>query len=183
MYFAGSFTLRFRAVRKTVFDAYVRDYLSAYFSENKTVPKTVTWTGLFHQAVAWHEQIQKEEILSKLTKDFSLVTWQPICEHPRIEFGQWVFEELQSIEQIIDESRKLQHCLASSYAQRIIEGYVAFQMQHTQLRQRMTLGCIRQQETLNIIICSSINWNYQIMKKRMMHLDRLCNVLLIGLIK
>ena len=146
--FRRQFYLRFRAVRKTVFDAYVRDYLSAYFSENKTVPKTVTWTGLFHQAVAWHEQIQKEEILSKLTKDFSLVTWQPICEHPRIEFGQWVFEELQSIEQIIDESRKLQHCLASSYAQRIIEGgYVAFQMQHTQLRQRMTLGCIRQQDT------------------------------------
>lgn len=143
--FRQQFYLQAGAVRKTVFDAYVRDYLSAYFAAHKTVPKSVTWMGLFHQAAAWHDQIQKEEILSKLKKDFSLAAWRPVCAQPQLEFEQWRFEELQSIERIIEESKRFRHCLAASYAQRIIEGeYAAFHMAHAQAPHRMTLGCRRE---------------------------------------
>lgn len=147
--FRQQFYLQQGPVRKRIFDAYVRDFLSAYFAEVDCVPKSVTWTGLFHQAAVWHEQIQKEEILSKLKKDFSLADWRPFCEVEVLHFEQWKFRELQSIERIIEESQRQQHCLAVSYAQRIFEReYTAFHMSHTQEHVHMTLGCIRQNEQL-----------------------------------
>ncbi|CAM4252512.1 PcfJ domain-containing protein [Acinetobacter pragensis] len=143
--FRQQFYLQHGAVRKSIFDAYVRDYLSAYFSETKRVPKTVTWTGLFYQAAIWHQKIQTEEILAKLKKEFSCSDWKPFTVCSELYFDQWRFQELQSVERIIDESQKFQHCLAASYAQRIIEGqYSAFHMSHVTQPLRMTLGCIRQ---------------------------------------
>ncbi len=137
-------------IRKSIFDAYVRDYLSAYFAETKAVPKTVTWSGLFQQSAAWHENNQKEEILAKLKKEFSLADWKPFCAAADVYFEQWHFQELQSVERIIEESKKFQHCLAASYAQRIIEGeYAAFHMSHLLHPLRMTLGCIRQNGQLS----------------------------------
>ncbi|WP_374668072.1 hypothetical protein [Acinetobacter sp.] len=143
--FRQAFYLQRGTVRKNIFDAYVRDYLSAYFSAVKQVPKTVTWTGLFHQAAEWHGSIQKEEILAKLKKEFSPSAWQPFCAAAELKFEQWRFQELQTLERIIEESLKQQNCLAASYAQRIAEEeYSAFHMTHSSQPLRMTLGCIRQ---------------------------------------
>ncbi len=107
-----------RYTRVSVFDAYVRDYLVDYFTDNKIVPKSITWMGLFHQAMHWHDQIQTQEIMSKLKKNFALAVWQPITLRKKIQFSDWCFEELADLERIIEESKRCHHCLAASYAQR-----------------------------------------------------------------
>ena len=66
--FRQIFYLRDRHTRVSVFDSYVRDYLVDYFSGNKMVLKSTTWMGLFHQAIHWHDQIQKQEIIAQLKK-------------------------------------------------------------------------------------------------------------------
>ena len=140
--FRQIFYLRHRYTRVSVFDAYVRDYLVDYFTDNKSVPKSITWMGLFHQAVDWHDQIQTQEIMSKLKKNFALAVWQPITLMKKIQFSDWYFEELADLERIIEESKRCHHCLAASYAQHIVDGeYVAFHMSSQTVQQHMTLGC------------------------------------------
>jgi hypothetical protein len=140
--FRQLFYLRDGHTRVSVFDAYVRDYLVDYFTDNKIVPKSTTWIGLFHQAMHWHDQIQTQEMMSKLKKNFALAAWQPITFRKKIQFSDWYFEELADLERIIEESKRCQHCLAVSYAQAIIDGeYVAFHMSSQTVQQHMTLGC------------------------------------------
>lgn len=140
--FRQLFYLQYERVRESVYDAYVRDYLGTYFAENKPVPKTVTWTGLFQQATRWHDDIQKEEIMTKLRRNCASDHWQAITQEGLVEFEQWYFEELITVDRIIEESKIFKHCLAAGYAHRIIEGdYVAFHMTQGQTAQ-MTLGCL-----------------------------------------
>ena len=140
--FRQIFYLQDRYIRESVFDAYVRDYLADYFAQNKAVPKNVTWTGLFFQASNWHDQIQKQEIMSKIRKSLGQASWTPITTRHHYEYEGWTFTELKDIDQIINESKLQKHCLAASYALRIVEGeYVAFHMSHPALDQHLTLGC------------------------------------------
>ena len=129
-------------VREFVFDSYVRDYLADYFAQHKEMPKNTTWLGLFGQAIKWHDYIQKQDILNKLKKSLSDIHWKPITQDKHFLFEQWVFEELKDLDRIIQESKVLRHCLASSYAQRIVEGeYIAFHMSHPMSQRHLTLGC------------------------------------------
>ena len=129
-------------IRESVFDSYVRDYLADLFAQNKDVPKNTTWLGLFAQAVKWHDQIQKQDILNKLKKTLSDAKWDAVTTEKYYLFEQWTFEELKNLDRIIGESKSLRHCLASSYAQRIVEGeYVAFHMSHPLSKAQLTLGC------------------------------------------
>ncbi len=82
--FRQIFYLRDRHTRVSVFDSYVRDYLVDYFSDNKMVPKSTTWLGLFHQAVYWHDQIQKQEIIAQLKKNYAEAVWQPFMVEKKI---------------------------------------------------------------------------------------------------
>ncbi|CAB1213265.1 hypothetical protein [Acinetobacter bouvetii] len=140
--FRQIFYLRGRHLRISVFDAYVRDYLVDYFKDNKSIPKSTTWIGFFHQAMHWHNQIQKQEIISLLKKNFAVAEWQPVLAEKVIQFSSWSFEELSDLDRIIEESNRCQNCLAASYAQRIIEReYVAFHMVSQTGKLHMTLGC------------------------------------------
>ena len=140
--FRQIFYLRGRHTRVSVFDSYVRDYLVDYFTHNKMVLKSTTWMGLFHQAIDWHDQIQKQEIIAQLKKNYAETVWQPLMVEKKIQFAGWSFEELADLERIIEESKRCHHCLAVSYAQRIIDGeYVAFHMSSQTVQQHMTLGC------------------------------------------
>lgn len=62
----------------------------------------------------------------------------------------WCIEELTSIDRIIQESKAFRHCLAASYAHRIIEGeYVAFHVVPLDSNLTpMTLGCMLQNDVL-----------------------------------
>lgn len=140
--FRQLFYLQDGNVRESVFDSYVRDYLAEYFIQHPHIPKSLTWKSLFSQAVAWHTQIQKQEIIDRLKKDFALRDWQSLTTEPNIDFHGWKFQELKTINQIIDQSRIFRNCLAASYAQRIIESeYVAFHVSHTELSTPLLLGC------------------------------------------
>ena len=140
--FRQIFYLRERHVKVSVFDSYVRDYLVDYFSDNKMVLKSTTWMGLFHQAIHWHDHIQKQEIIAQLKKSYVEVVWQPLMVEKKIQFAGWSFEELADLDRIIEESTWCHHCLAVSYAQRIIDGeYVAFHMTSETGMHHMTLGC------------------------------------------
>lgn len=140
--FRQLFYLQDEYVRESVFDTYVRDYLADYFAQNKSVPKNVTWTGLFFQATEWHDRIQKQEILSKLRKSLGGAAWKALTEKNSYDYQGWQFSELKDLDQIINESKLLKHCLAASYAIRIVEGeYVAFHMSHTTHTEHLTLGC------------------------------------------
>ena len=140
--FRQIFYLRGRHTRVSVFDSYVRDYLVDYFSENKMMPKSTTWMGLFHQAIHWHDQIQKQEIIAQLQKNYAEAVWQPLIVEKKTQFADWSFEELADLDRIIEESKRCHHCLAVSYAQRIMEGeYVAFHMASKTGTHHMTLGC------------------------------------------
>lgn len=140
--FRQIFYLRDRHVRVSVFDSYVRDYLVDYFSDNKMILKSTTWMGLFHQAIHWHDQIQKQEIIAQLKKNYAEAVWQPLMVEKKIQFAGWSFEELADLDRIIEESKRCHHCLAVSYAQRIMEGeYVAFHMASQTGTHHMTLGC------------------------------------------
>ena len=140
--FRQIFYLSERHVKVSVFDSYVRDYLVDYFSDNKMVLKSTTWMGLFHQAIHWHDHIQKQEIIAQLKKSYVEVVWQPLMVEKKIQFAGWSFEELADLDRIIEESTWCHHCLAVSYAQRIIDGeYVAFHMTSETGMHHMTLGC------------------------------------------
>lgn len=140
--FRQIFYLRDNHVRESIFDAYVRDYLMHYFSENAVVSKHITWMGLFHKAVSWHHQIHKNEIVEKLKLDFSHHIWTAFTQQKTITYHHWVFEELSNLDRIIEESQRFHHCLASSYALQIIqEEYVAFHMSSPNYSEHLTLGC------------------------------------------
>lgn len=98
--------------------------------------------GLFHQAIHWHAHLQKQEIIAQLKKNYAEVVWQPLMVEKKIQFAGWSFEELADLDRIIEESKWCHHCLAVSYAQRIIDGeYVAFHMASETGMHHMTLGC------------------------------------------
>lgn len=140
--FRQLFYLQDEYVRESIFDTYVRDYLADYFAQNKPVPKNVTWMGLFVQATQWHDYIQKQEILSKLRKSLGGAAWKALTEKDSYDYQGWQFSELKNLDQIINESKLLKHCLAASYAIRIVEGeYVAFHMSHGLHSDHLTLGC------------------------------------------
>ncbi|MFW1753345.1 hypothetical protein [Acinetobacter wanghuae] len=140
--FRKCFYLQQGNVRESIFDSYVRDYLSDYFSSHKDVPKSLTWNGLFNQAVEWHDAIQKQEIIAKLKKDFALARWQTLTQEKTLNYFNWTFEEIKSIDHIIETAKIFRNCLAASYAQRIIEGeYVVFYMTHSEMRAPLLLGC------------------------------------------
>ena len=140
--FRKRFYLHARHVRESCFDGYIRDYLPEYFSTQTEVPKNLSWTSLFTQAVVWHEQIQKQEIIAKLKKDFALASWKPLTQAHFLLYFNWRFEELKTLERIIEEARIFRNCLAASYAQRIVEGeYVAFRMSHPAIKLPLILGC------------------------------------------
>lgn len=137
-------------VRESLFEGYVRDYLVEYFLQHKNIPKNLTWNGLFVQAIAWHDQIQKQEIIARLKKDFALQQWHSLTQLPVVHYQGWDFQELKTIEQIIAQARNFRNCLAASYAQRIIEGeYVVFHVSHSALATPLLLGChIRDREII-----------------------------------
>lgn len=140
--FRQLFYLNHPPLRVSVFDAYVRDYLPEHFETQKDVLKNVTWNGLFHQAVQWHDQLHSQELLAELKRKVGHVSWQPISHEAYYFIESWVFEELKDIDRIIAESRRFRHCLAASFAERIIVNeYVAFHMSHTDAQRHLTLGC------------------------------------------
>lgn len=140
--FRQLFYLHSGHVRESVFDSYVRDYLVEYFSSHNEIPKNLSWSGLFAQAVSWHDQIQKQEMMAKLKKEFALVTWSPLTQASFLLYFNWRFEELKNLDRILEESKVFRNCLAASYAQQIIEGqYVAFRMSHPDVRLPLILGC------------------------------------------
>ena len=140
--FRQLFYLHSGHVRESVFDSYVRDYLVEYFSSHNEIPKNLSWSGLFAQAVIWHDQIQKQEMMAKLKKEFALVTWSPLTQASFLLYFNWRFEELKNLDRILEESKVFRNCLAASYAQQIIEGqYVAFRMSHPDVRLPLILGC------------------------------------------
>lgn len=140
--FRQIFYLRQNHVRESIFDAYVRDYLMHYFSENTVISKHVTWLGLFHKAVDWHHEIHKTEIIEKLKSEFSHHVWVSFSRQKTIAYQHWIFEELSNLDRIIEESQRFHHCLASSYAVQIIQGeYVAFHMSSANYNEHLTLGC------------------------------------------
>ncbi|WP_168414634.1 hypothetical protein [Acinetobacter indicus] len=140
--FRQLFYLKAGPVRESVFDAYVRDYLVDYFNEKNYTPKNVSWSSIFQRAVRWHHEVHKAEILAKLKKQLNVSHWPPVSLQGRTQYLGWCFEELNSLDRIIQESRSFHHCLAVSYSQKIIEGeYVAFHMSSPCYRQSLTLGC------------------------------------------
>lgn len=140
--FRQLFYLQSGHVRESLFDSYVRDYLVEYFSSHTEIPKNLSWTSLFNQAVVWHDQIQKQEMIAKLKKQFALVNWTPITQVSFLLYFNWRFEELKTLDRILEESKIFRNCLAASYAQQIVEGqYVAFRMSHPAVRLPLILGC------------------------------------------
>ncbi|WP_104472250.1 hypothetical protein [Acinetobacter indicus] len=140
--FRQLFYLKAGPVRESVFDAYVRDYLVDYFNEKNYTPKNVSWSSIFQRAVRWHHEVHKAEILAKLKKQLNVSHWPPVSLQGRTQYLGWCFEELNSLDRIIQESRSFHHCLAVSYSQKIIEGeYVAFHMSSPCYHQSLTLGC------------------------------------------
>lgn len=127
----------------SIFDSYVADYLVDYFYHYDTLAKNVTWSGLYQQAVRWHQQIDFQATLSKLRQRIHKDSWQRISPQAIMFTEHWKFVELNSLEQIIYESVNYKHCLALSYTERIADGeYVAFHM--TSLDDEnleLTLGC------------------------------------------
>ncbi|KGT47080.1 MULTISPECIES: hypothetical protein [Acinetobacter] len=140
--FRQLFYLQDGNIRESVFDSYVRDYLAEYLIQHTHISKNLTWKGLFNQAVAWHTQIQKQEIIERLKKDFALRDWKSLTTEPCIYYRDWTFQELKTIDQIIEQTRSFRNCLAASYAKRIIEGeYVAFYVSYGSLSVPLLLGC------------------------------------------
>ena len=76
------------------------------------------------------------------SKDFALASWRPLTQAHFLLYFNWRFEELKTLERIIEEARIFRNCLAASYAQRIVEGeYVAFRMSHPAIKLPLILGC------------------------------------------
>ena len=127
----------------SVFDSYVADYLLDYFHQSQILAKNVTWSGLYQQAVRWHQQIHYQDTLSKLRLRLHIDTWRRVSPQEIMFTERWKFIELNSLEQIIHESTSYKHCLALSYTERIAEGeYVAFHMSSLEDEDiHLTLGC------------------------------------------
>lgn len=127
----------------SVFDSYVADYLVDYFYQHRTLAKNVTWSGLYQQAVRWHQHIHFEETLSKLRLRIHKESWRRVAPQEIMFSERWKFIELNSLEQIIHESVSYKHCLALSYTERIADGeYVAFHMSNLEDENiHLTLGC------------------------------------------
>lgn len=127
----------------SVFDSYIADYLLDYFSQHRDLAKNVTWSGLYQQAVRWHQQAYYLETLAKLRLKIHLETWRRVSPHEVMFSDHWKFIELNSLEQIIHESNSYKHCLALSYTEQIAEGsYVAFHMTSLEDEElHLTLGC------------------------------------------
>lgn len=155
-HFREQFDLVERQTRESVFDAYVRDYLVDLFNQDLQIPKTVTWTGLFSRAVAWHDAHLKEDILSRLKKDMRCSEWAPVTQ-TWFDFDAWRFEEMHSLDRIVDESKVFRHCLAASYTQRIIEQeYIAYHFYKIENEQEhYTLGCILKDGVLYFDQCEA----------------------------
>lgn len=146
--FRELFYLRERNIRESIFTPYVHDFLLDYLSQNITLSKHTTWLGLFHKAVRWHHQEQKEAVLFQLKTKYACITWSPFTHAPH-HFLNWHFEELNNIERIVEESQIFQHCLAISYTEQIIARlYVAFHMWSEKLGIHLTLGCHIQHNVL-----------------------------------
>lgn len=128
---------------ESIFDSYVSDYLVDYFYTQKTLAKNVTWAGLFQQAARWHQQIHFEDTLAKLKQRIHIDQWRKIAPQEIMFTAHWKFVELNSLEQIIQESVHYKHCLALAYTDRIADGdYVAFHMTHLENEKlHLTLGC------------------------------------------
>ncbi|GJC30490.1 hypothetical protein KAM398_06230 [Acinetobacter sp. KAM398] len=140
--FRQRFYLRAHNIRVSVFDGYVRDYLMEYFAVHMHIPKSLSWLGLFHQAVQWHQQVYKAELFAKLKKEIPCSTWRAKSPQQILYFSGWCFEELTDLDRIIEESKNFKHCLALSYAKAMSEGlYVAFHMASPHYVQQLTLGC------------------------------------------
>lgn len=135
----------------SVFDSYVADYLLDYFHQPQTLPKNITWSGLYQQAVRWHQQIHYQDTLSKLRLRLDIETWRRVSPQEIMFTERWKFIELNSLEQIIHESTSYKHCLALSYTERIAEGeYVAFHMSSLDDEDiHLTLGCYFKFEQLH----------------------------------
>lgn len=135
----------------SVFDSYVADYLNDVFYDQMPLAKNMTWSGLYQQALRWHQQAHFEDTLLKLRKRIHVDSWRRVSPQ-KIMFGEhWRFEELNSLEKIIHESVIFKHCLALSYTERIAAGeYVAFHMRHlTDENIHLTLGCFFKFEQLH----------------------------------
>lgn len=135
----------------SVFDSYVADYLVDYFYHYTTLAKNVSWSGLYQQAVDWHQQIDFQTTLSKLRQRIFKDSWRRVSPQKIMFSDHWKFEELNSLEQIIHESVSYKHCLALSYTERIADGeYVAFHMTHLDNENlHLTLGCYFKFEQLH----------------------------------
>lgn len=127
----------------SVFNSYVADYLVDYFYQHKSLAKNVTWSGLYQQAVRWHQQIHFQDTLSKLRLRIRKESWRRVAPQEMMFSERWKFIELNSLEQIIHESVSYKHCLALSYTERIADGeYVAFHMSNLADENiHLTLGC------------------------------------------
>lgn len=136
--------------RVSVFDSYVADYLVDFFLSHKEVAKSVTWAGLFQQAIRWHQQLQHDTTLQKLRLRIHVEEWTRLSPEKYMYYGDWKFEELHQLERIIHESADFNHCLAVAYSQRMVEGeYVAFHMTSVQEPSlHLTLGCLYEYDQL-----------------------------------
>ena len=139
--FKHASTRTHRAV--SVFESYVADYLGDFFYDHLPLPKSVTWSGLYQQALRWHQQAHFQETLAKLRKRILIDQWKMISPHELMFTDHWKFEELNSLEQIIHESVNFKHCLALAYTEKIASGeYVAFHMTNLEDQNiHLTLGC------------------------------------------
>ena len=136
----------------SVFDSYVADYLIDAFNQHKTIEKNVSWNGLYQQAVKWHEQVYFKDTLGKLRSKVDIESWQRVSPQKVMHYENWKFIELNSLEQIINESMTYKHCLALSYSELIASGqYVAFHMSSLSKDQNLnlTLGCFYKDEVLD----------------------------------
>ncbi len=130
----------------TVFDREVADYLIVSFQEGRHFSKNTSWNALYSQSCHWHHHLMLEDMIRQLKFRVSIDEWPRISPMEQMFFAGWRYQELHSLQQIIDESLHFKHCLAVSYAERIAEHqYVAFSMQHIQQADlKFTLGCVYQ---------------------------------------
>ena len=126
-----------------VFSSDVSDYLIEYFQQRREMSKNVTWQGLFTQACRWHIHLRRQKTYDQLRARVGVESWEPISPMSTMYFNGWRYCELNSIDDIVQESIYFKHCLASSYTERIADHeYVAFHMQHLQeTHLNLTLGC------------------------------------------
>ncbi|NHB57300.1 hypothetical protein G9F32_04530 [Acinetobacter sp. 194] len=134
-----------------IFESYVADYLIDLFQRQPTIAKNVTWTGLYQKAVKWHEQVYLEDTLNQLRRRVNVDDWPSVTHQKPIQYDAWIFSELNSLKQIINESLVYKHCLALSYTELIVDGgYAAFHMASLDDKHlHLTLGCYLKNKQLH----------------------------------